>query len=472
MVAAGKDRPWEPFGVTEADFAAAPEHDGVRVVNVRPGDPGPDGQAGWWLRCAAVALGVLAAAAAVVSWDAQYTMVRSAKHVAVVAALEAGIPDVGAVIFAALGVALALYGRRALRPRALNAACVGISLTMNALAAGHGWRDLAIWVMPAAVYAVASDTLIGVVRAWAIARQHHGTLADDGPSLLGGGALWLLRLALAPPSTLKGFRDWVVSDCPVAPGHRPGHLAELAAVRRDAGQQLQQAEQRLALEARQRDEAVESAGEQARHAGEEAARARAAESLARSELDAQRSAFAHQAEQVRADATREGEAVRAWAGQQLDGLRAELQRSQQTAAGLLGEIQDSTAKQAADLELARDGLQTRAEKAERQADALRGERDHLAGQLHAMTQWPRTTRHNTGRSARVAAGKAPTKRDQMITLAAQRHDLVSLPLGEVSKLASGLAEEIGYSAGTARRELLAHVRALQSQAGRTDGGAA
>ena len=41
---------------------------------------------------------------------------------------------------------------------------------MNALAAGHGWRDLAIWVMPAAVYALASDTLIGVVRAWVLAR--------------------------------------------------------------------------------------------------------------------------------------------------------------------------------------------------------------------------------------------------------------------------------------------------------------
>ena len=30
-------RRWEPFGVTEADFAAAPERDGVRVVNVTPG---------------------------------------------------------------------------------------------------------------------------------------------------------------------------------------------------------------------------------------------------------------------------------------------------------------------------------------------------------------------------------------------------------------------------------------------------
>ena len=52
---------------------------------------------------------------------------------------------------------------------------------MNAMAAGRGWRDMAIWVMPAAVYALASDTLIGVVRAWALARmQATGqALADE-----------------------------------------------------------------------------------------------------------------------------------------------------------------------------------------------------------------------------------------------------------------------------------------------------
>ncbi len=47
MAAAASDRAarWEPFGVTEADFAAVSERDGVRVVNVTPGGPGP-GQAG------------------------------------------------------------------------------------------------------------------------------------------------------------------------------------------------------------------------------------------------------------------------------------------------------------------------------------------------------------------------------------------------------------------------------------------
>src|SRR5260370_20654130 len=90
-------------------------------------------------------------------------MVLAVKHAPVVAAIEAAIPDAGALIFAALGVALALHGRRALRPRLLNAACIGISLAMNALAAGHDWRDLALSVMPAALFAPASATLIRVV---------------------------------------------------------------------------------------------------------------------------------------------------------------------------------------------------------------------------------------------------------------------------------------------------------------------
>ena len=39
-------------------------------------------------------------------------------------------------------------------------------------------------------------------------------------AVLGGLLLWLLRLALAPASTLAGFRAWVLAECPVAPGRR------------------------------------------------------------------------------------------------------------------------------------------------------------------------------------------------------------------------------------------------------------
>ena len=161
--AANTTRPWPATPPAED---APPALNGAPLPTV----PAPDtGRA--WLRNAMAALAVLAAAAAVVSWDAQYVMVRQVKHVPAISALEAGIPDAGALIFAALGIALALHGRRALRPRTLNVACVGLSLAMNAMAAGRGWRDTAIWVMPAAVYALASDTLIGVVRAWALARM-------------------------------------------------------------------------------------------------------------------------------------------------------------------------------------------------------------------------------------------------------------------------------------------------------------
>jgi hypothetical protein len=182
-------------------------------------------RSGLWLRNAAAGLCILAAAAAAVSFTAQYRMVDATRHLPAIAALEAAIPDAAALVFACLGIALALHGRRALRPRALNLAAVGASVFMNAIAAAPGWRNLAIWAMPPIAYALASDTLIGVVRAWALARHQHLTIAlaaDQATPLAtaGGLILWLLRLALAPASTVTGFRAWVLTECPVAPGRR------------------------------------------------------------------------------------------------------------------------------------------------------------------------------------------------------------------------------------------------------------
>ncbi len=179
--------------------------------------PGPD-RSGRWLRHAAAGLGVLAAAAAAVSFTAQYRMAETARKLPAIAALEAAIPDAAALVFACLGIALALHGRRALRARALNLASVVASVFMNAIAAEPGWHNLAIWAMPPVAYALASDTLISVVR---VRHQHHADEAATPMAILGGLLLWLLRLALAPASTLAGFRAWVLAECPVAPGRRP-----------------------------------------------------------------------------------------------------------------------------------------------------------------------------------------------------------------------------------------------------------
>ncbi len=114
----------------------------------------------------------------------------------------------------------------------LNVAAVGTSVFMNILAAAPGWRAAAIWAMPPVAYALASDTMIGVVRARAIARQQatSGALAGDEATplaLAGRVLLWLLRLILAPASTAVGFRSWVLEECPVAPGRtaRPHGVA-------------------------------------------------------------------------------------------------------------------------------------------------------------------------------------------------------------------------------------------------------
>ena len=196
----------------------------LRYQHARPGRPQV------WLLAAACGLGVLAGAAATVSYAAQYRLADAARHLALAAALEAAIPDAAALVFACLGVALALQGRRAIRARLLNVASAGASVFMNVIAAAPGWRNVAVWAMPPAAYALASDTLIGVVRTSTVDRRQDA----EGPgraaevsllAVLGGLALWLLRLSLAPRSTTAGFRAWVIEECPVAPGRRAARPA-------------------------------------------------------------------------------------------------------------------------------------------------------------------------------------------------------------------------------------------------------
>jgi hypothetical protein len=259
------ERDWEPFGIpadqygeparssgpTWQDFGLPPGVDGRDVTSATisgngrtisfisrgprwpfrrrhgragEGESGPD-RAVRWLRNAMIALGGLAAAAAVVSFAAQFNMIVSVRHDRVIAALEAGIPDAAAAIFASLGIALALHGRRAIRARLLNVGAVATSIFMNFIAADPGWKNAAIWIMPPVAYALASDTAIGVIRSWTIARarEMREDLADDEVTplaVVGALCLWLLRLALAPASTAAGFRRWVVDECPVAPGRK------------------------------------------------------------------------------------------------------------------------------------------------------------------------------------------------------------------------------------------------------------
>jgi hypothetical protein len=164
----------------------------------------------------------LAVAQGYVSFRAQYSFVHAIKHERAASMLEALGLDAAAVIFALLGLAQARLGRPALAERALNLACVGGSLAMNALPATiTDPKSVAAWIMPALLYAAASDRLIAVVRRRALARTPEPADQRSAYQVLGGAALWLLRLALAPPSTYTGFRRWVITVAPIAPGLPP-----------------------------------------------------------------------------------------------------------------------------------------------------------------------------------------------------------------------------------------------------------
>ena len=175
------------------------------------------------LALASCLLLLLAAGQGYVSFRAQYTFIDHAKHSYLPSTLEALGLDAGAVIFALLALSLARRGRRAAVERVLNVACALGSLAMNLLAANlTSPRSITVWVMPSALYALASDRLIAVVRRWVLSSEPGAEFTDQGSpwQAFGGIALWVLRLVFDPPGTVTGFRRWILVAAPVAPGMR------------------------------------------------------------------------------------------------------------------------------------------------------------------------------------------------------------------------------------------------------------
>jgi hypothetical protein len=193
-----------------------------------PGDPHQRASHGNGLLIAASCLlMLLATAQGYVSFRAQYVFVNHAKHASLPSLLEALGLDTGAVIFALLALSLARRGRRAATERALNVACALGSLTMNLLAANLGSpRSVTVWVLPSALYALASDRLIAVVRLQVLTRTQQPTQPDSSPwRPIGMTLLWTLRILFDPRGTLTGIRRWALHATPIPASLPPGTLA-------------------------------------------------------------------------------------------------------------------------------------------------------------------------------------------------------------------------------------------------------
>jgi len=172
----------------------------------------------WLLLAASVLLLFLAAAQGYVSWRAQYSFIDAAKHAHLPSTLEALGLDTGAVIFALLGLAHARMGRPARIERTLNLVCAFGSMTMNLLGADLGSpRSVAVYVLPALLYAACSDRLI------ATAGHVAGVTETSTWRWAGVVLLYGLRACVALPSTATGLRRQLLELTPL-PGPGPRAL--------------------------------------------------------------------------------------------------------------------------------------------------------------------------------------------------------------------------------------------------------
>jgi hypothetical protein len=168
------------------------------------------------LTVACVLLAALAAAMGIVSWHAQYAFVFAAKHQHLASALEAIGMDAGAVIFSVLGIALARLGRRAVIERALVCLCALGSCAMNLLGADLGSpRSVVVYMMPPLLFACGSDRLVAVVRRSALGPREDEDGQRSAWLAAGHAALYVLRFALAPPSTASGVRRMLLEATPL-----------------------------------------------------------------------------------------------------------------------------------------------------------------------------------------------------------------------------------------------------------------
>jgi hypothetical protein len=191
--------------------------------------------AGGWL------LAGLGAGLFAVSFAGQYKYIFTARGghgVDVLSAIEAGMLDLGMIIFTVLALGLARAGQPARTERALILACAFGSAGMNyAAAVVTSPRSVVAFVAPPVFLAVVVDRVVSVIRRHVLGEEETSPWAPAGRlvRLLARAAglvtLYLLRFILAPPSTGKGLRRVVLSAAPL-----PDPAVRLVTVEKTGGE--------------------------------------------------------------------------------------------------------------------------------------------------------------------------------------------------------------------------------------------
>ena len=229
---------WEPFGIPQETCADLPEQGGTRVVEHGNGKryafdnfrelegmhlEGADRLPGSVLiGWAAWLLALIGAGALFVSFSAQYAYVFHVRHQDAASIIEALLLDLLMTVFTLLALGLSRAGKSSRTERALILACAVASAWMNVSAADTASpRSVVAYAVAPVALAVVVDRVVAVIRRHVLADEETSAWTGLGRSaaaaarLAGVTALYSLRFALAPPSTARGLRRWVLVLTPL-----------------------------------------------------------------------------------------------------------------------------------------------------------------------------------------------------------------------------------------------------------------
>ena len=182
--------------------------------------------------CAAWLLALVGAGALYVSFSAQRQYVFGARHQDAASIIEALLLDVLLIVFTLLALGLSRAGKSSRTERALILACAIASAYMNVSDADTASpRSVVAYAVAPVALAVVVDRVVAVIRRHVLgvdevsAWTSLGRAAVAAVRLSGAILLYSLRFALAPPSTAKGLRRWVLVVTPLPEAERPALTA-------------------------------------------------------------------------------------------------------------------------------------------------------------------------------------------------------------------------------------------------------
>jgi hypothetical protein len=187
---------------------------------------------------AAWLLALVGAGALYVSFSAQRQYVFGARHQDAASIIEALLLDVLLIVFTLLALGLSRAGKSSRTERALILACAIASAYMNVSDADTASpRSVVAYAVAPVALAVVVDRVVAVIRRHVLGVDEVSAWTALGRAVVaavrlsGAVLLYSLRFALAPPSTAKGLRRWVLVVTPLPdPERRALPVAEVAAI--------------------------------------------------------------------------------------------------------------------------------------------------------------------------------------------------------------------------------------------------